>query len=128
MSAKWPQAHAKLVEDKANGPAVMQMLRNRITGMIPVEPRGSKIARVQAVSPHIESGNVYIPLNAEWTKDFIDECVSFPNGAHDDMVDSMTQALDRLISDYSTLNKKTPIDYINKFGSNKNQTGGHVVW
>jgi len=107
MSSKWPKAHAKLIEDKANGPAVMQMLRHKVAGMVAINPRGSKIARVQAVLPHIESGNVYLPIKESWTKQFIEECSSFPNGKHDDMVDSMTQALDRLISDYTTLQRAT---------------------
>lgn len=100
MTNKWPQARAKLIEDKANGPAVMQMLRHKIAGMIPINPRGSKIARVQAVLPHIEGGNVYIPRVSHFTSMFVEECASFPNGKHDDMVDSMTQALDRLINEY----------------------------
>lgn len=48
-----------------------------------------------AVSPLIEAGNVYLPhpLYAPWVNDFIEECAAFPNGAHDDQVDAMTQAL-----------------------------------
>lgn len=127
MTSKWPKAHAKLIEDKANGPAVMQMLQHKIPGMIAINPRGSKIARVQAVLPHIESGNVYLPLHQTWTKQFVEECSSFPNGKHDDMVDAMSQALDRLILDYSTLNSRSPIDNINRFVTKKT-TGGHVQW
>ena len=41
----------------------------------------------------MESGNVYIPRSAPWVGDFIEECASFPNAAHDDQVDAMTQAL-----------------------------------
>ncbi|WP_129408074.1 phage terminase large subunit [Marinitoga lauensis] len=96
LSLKWPQARLKLVEDKANGPAVIATLKDEIPGLVPVEPRGSKIARAEAVSPDIEAGNVYLPENAPWIHDFIEECAAFPNGAHDDQVDAMTQALDRL--------------------------------
>jgi phage terminase large subunit-like protein len=48
-----------------------------------------------AVSPLIEAGNVYLPhpMYAPWVNDFIEECAAFPNGAHDDQVDAMTQAL-----------------------------------
>ncbi|UOQ43363.1 phage terminase large subunit [Halobacillus salinarum] len=97
LSAKWPKARAKLIEDKANGPAVISSLKKRITGLIPIEPNGSKEARAYAVSPQIEAGNVYIPdpSVAPWVHDFVEECVSFPNGKHDDQVDSMTQALNR---------------------------------
>jgi len=97
-SAKWPRAHAVLIEDKANGPAVIQALRTEISGLIAVNPAGGKIARAQAVSPQCESGNVYLPHPhiAPWVDAFIEECASFPAGRHDDQVDQMTQALNRL--------------------------------
>lgn len=98
LSAKWPEARAKLVEDKANGTAVIQMLRNQVGGLIPVEPEGGKVVRAQAVTADIEAGNVYLPdpSMAPWIHDFVEECSAFPNGAHDDQVDAMSQALTRL--------------------------------
>lgn len=98
LTAKWPRARAKLIEDKANGSAVVQMLRHELPGMLPVEPEGGKIARVSAVSPQIESGNVYLPhpAIAPWVEGFIEECAAFPHGRHDDQVDAMSQALLRL--------------------------------
>lgn len=95
FSAKWPQTYAKLIEDKANGSAVIQMLANEIPGLLPVNPSGGKIARAQAICPLVEAGNVYLPHpdHAPWVNDFIEECVQFPNGAHDDQVDAMTQAI-----------------------------------
>ena len=47
------------------------------------------------MSPLIEAGNVYSPHPdfEPWVGDFIEECAVFPNGAHDDQVDAMTQAL-----------------------------------
>lgn len=96
LSAKWPKATLKLIEDKANGPAVIQMLRRKIGGMVPVNPEGGKIARVSAVAPEIEAGNVYLPSGKPWVQDFIEECAAFPKGAHDDQVDAMSQALNRL--------------------------------
>ena len=95
LSAKWRGTVAKLVEDKANGSAVIQMLVHEIPGILPVTPEGGKVARAAAVSPLIEAGNVYLPhpSYAPWVTDFIEECAAFPNGAHDDQVDAMTQAL-----------------------------------
>jgi predicted phage terminase large subunit-like protein len=95
LSAAWPRAYAKLIEDKANGSAVIQMLSNEIGGILPVNPAGGKIARAAAVSPLIEAGNIYLPhpAYAPWVNDFVEECAAFPNGAHDDQVDAMTQAL-----------------------------------
>jgi predicted phage terminase large subunit-like protein len=98
MTLKWPKAGLKLVEDKANGSAVIQALQHDISGLVAVTPEGGKVARAQAVSPQVESGNVYLPhpAMAPWVESFIDECSSFPNGKYDDQVDEMTQALNRL--------------------------------
>jgi predicted phage terminase large subunit-like protein len=99
MSARWPQATAKLVEDKANGSAVISMLNRKITGIIPEEPHGSKLARASAVAPLVNSGNVWLPdpSLAPWVGDFVEECAAFPNAAHDDQVDAMSQGLTRLV-------------------------------
>lgn len=98
LTAKWPQATVNLIEDKANGPAVISTLKHQIAGIIAVEPQGSKVARVSAVSPQIEAGNVYLPdpSLAPWIHDFIEECAAFPSGAYDDQVDAMSQALLRM--------------------------------
>jgi predicted phage terminase large subunit-like protein len=85
-----------IVEDKANGTAVIDVLREEIPGMIPVNPTNSKEARARAVTPEIESGNVYLPADAHWLPDFLSEMKAFNNGTHDDQVDAMTQALTRL--------------------------------
>lgn len=97
LTAKWPEAGAKLIEDKANGPAVIAMLSNKIPGLIPIEPEGSKEARVHSVAPEIESGNVYLPhpYFAPWVKAFMDSAAAFPNAAHDDDIDACSQALRR---------------------------------
>ncbi|MGI6168815.1 MAG: phage terminase large subunit [Christensenellales bacterium] len=97
MKARRPKVSAILVEDKANGPAVIQVLRREIPGVIGIDPKGGKVARVNAVSPAIESGNVFLPKDAPFTADFVNECAAFPNGAHDDQVDCMSQALNRFI-------------------------------
>lgn len=99
LSAKWPKAHRKLVEDKANGPAIIASLRSEIAGIIPITPKESKQARANAVTTFWESGNVYLPDPeiAPWvTRDFIPELLRFPTDAHDDQVDAMTQALNDL--------------------------------
>ena len=92
----YPDATAVLIEDKANGSAIIQTLQTECF-CIPVNPMGGKEARVHAVSPAIESGHVYIPESAPWLEDYLDEWSVFPAGAHDDMVDSSTQALSYLL-------------------------------
>jgi predicted phage terminase large subunit-like protein len=99
LAARWPQAVAKLVEDKANGTAVMNALARVVPGMIGVEPEGSKQARASAVSPFVEAGNVFLPAPelAPWIGDFVEEYAAFANGAHDDQVDAGSQGLNRLL-------------------------------
>jgi predicted phage terminase large subunit-like protein len=94
LSAKWPQSHRKLIEDKANGTAIMDVLKGQISGMVPVEPHGGKVVRANAVTAQVEAGNVYLPKQTQtpWIGDFIEEFAAFPNGKHDDQVDAMTQA------------------------------------
>lgn len=102
MVARWPQATTKLVEDKANGTAVIDQLKSKIPGIVPVTPTESKYARANAVAPFIEAGNVWLPaqdiaLPGLDVDAFIDEAAAFPNAAHDDQVDGTSQALDRLL-------------------------------
>lgn len=99
LSAKWPQAILKLVEDKANGTAVMDSLRNEVAGLTPVEPEGGKVARANAAAPLVVAKNVHLP-SAELlpiVEELIEEAAAFPNGAHDDAVDHMTQAVLALV-------------------------------
>lgn len=99
LAAKWPQAVLKLVEDKANGPAVIAQLGRTVPGIVPVEPDGGKEARAAAVSPLVEARNVWLPAPelAPWVGALVDEAAAFPNGSFDDQVDALTQALNRLI-------------------------------
>lgn len=97
LTYRWPGARSKLIEDAANGPAVIATLRSRISGLIPIKPEGSKESRAHAISPEVESGNVYLPhpAVAPWVREFIEEATAFPNSAYKDQVDAMTQALNR---------------------------------
>lgn len=99
MSEKWPQALTKLVEDKANGPAIIASLKQDIAGLIAVEPDGDKVARAYAVTPTCEAGNVFLPHPSlyPWVSAYRHELEVFPNGANDDDVDATTQALKRWI-------------------------------
>lgn len=98
MSSDFPTANGKLVEDKANGPAVMSALEDEIGGFIPIEPHGSKEARAHAVSPLVQAGNVYLPHPAlyPWVTKLMHMLTMFPNAAEDDEVDAMTQLLNHL--------------------------------
>ena len=99
LSARWPEALLKLVEDKANGPAVIQSLRHEIAGLVEVNPQGGKVSRAAGASPQLESGNWYLPhpMLAPWVEEFLGECSAFPAGAHDDQVDAWSQGAKRLL-------------------------------
>lgn len=99
VKGQYPRAMAVLIEDKANGSAIIQTLQKEMF-CIPVNPKGGKESRVNAVSPAIESGHVYLPQDRAWVEDFVDQFTAFPAGNHDDMVDSATQALVYML--YST--------------------------
>lgn len=93
ISAKWPQAVAKYVEAKANGEAIIDVLSDKLHGIIPVMPKESKVARAHAVTPLFIAGNVWIPKNAPWKERYIQQLTMFPRDEHDDMVDATTQGL-----------------------------------
>ncbi|GBR74538.1 phage terminase protein [Candidatus Termititenax aidoneus] len=92
MNQRWPDTYRVLIENKANGSAIIEVLTVEIQGIIPINPKSDKVTRLQAVSPQFEAGNIFI-LKAEWSDDYIHELTVFPAGKHDDQVDATTQAL-----------------------------------
>lgn len=93
LTNKWPDATRKVVEDAANGAALYSTLKSKISGITLWKPKTGKVERVQAVSPLFESGNVHFNSLNEHHDELVTELTSFPYGANDDMVDSVTQAL-----------------------------------
>ena len=88
---------ALYIEDKASGQSIIQDLR-RESGMavVPYKVQSDKVSRVNSITPMIQGGRVYLPQTADWLDTFVDECVSFPSGRHDDQVDAMSMAVDIL--------------------------------
>uniref|UniRef100_A0A6M3KVF4 Putative terminase n=1 Tax=viral metagenome TaxID=1070528 RepID=A0A6M3KVF4_9ZZZZ len=85
---------AVAVEDKASGQSLIQELRRDTKiPVLPVKVDINKVARANAITPLIEAGKVFLPENAPWLFDYIEELSAFPNATHDDQVDSTTQAL-----------------------------------
>jgi len=95
LASAYPQAFVKLIENKANGPAVEETLKKEIAGLILVEPQGGKEARMDAVSPAWRSGNVYLPNPADhpWVDEWMGEVCGFPRAKYDDRADAHSQAL-----------------------------------
>lgn len=86
------QAWAVLVEDKANGPAVIQRLKINVPGVIEISPQGGKIGRMHAAAFEWQARDWFVDRNASWTEAFIDQITMFPNARNDDMCDAMSQA------------------------------------
>lgn len=103
---RWPGAAVThLIENTANGPDVIAMMKRLVGGVTAVKVKGDKVQRAIAASPELESGNVFVPghydpeLDGPDTRtpavvqDFIDQCAMFPFSEHDDAVDSYSQAI-----------------------------------
>jgi predicted phage terminase large subunit-like protein len=94
LREKWPTTRAILIEDKANGPGIIDALKDKIPGVIPIAADVSKEARCWAASAAIEAGNVYLPdKGVRWVDDFLAEFARFPEGKNDDQVDAAAQAI-----------------------------------
>jgi len=101
--AKRPSA--VLIEDKASGQSLIQMLQaNTTLPVLPIEPCGDKPARMNEVTPLLASGRFHVPAprlimpdgsvtEVPWLADYLLEMTSFPNAEHDDRADMTSQAL-----------------------------------
>lgn len=112
MRAQWPKVRTVRIENKANGPAIIDSLRGEITGVVEVEPEGGKEARAQACQGTVAGGGVYLPdethakypdgrKGAPWVAAFVHEATSFPKGESDDQVDGMSQHLNAVSGSYA---------------------------
>lgn len=96
-----------LIEDKANGPAIINTLEKFFTNLQAVNPEGGKISRAYAASPAFKTKSVLFNSYAAQIEDLKSDLVSFPNGKHDDGTDALTQMIN-FVS-----NEIDPIDYRN---------------
>lgn len=98
LCERW-QPHCVLIEDKGSGESLIQHLREDhgfAWSLEPVTPTRSKLERMLAECPAIDTGRVHLPEAAPWLLAFESECSAFPLGGHDDQVDQMSQALAHL--------------------------------
>ena len=90
-------AKSILIEDAGPGMTLLQDLQRDLPQGMPrpigQRPEGSKADRMVAQSATIEAGHVYLPKQADWLDGFLLELLAFPNGRHDDQVDSVSQLL-----------------------------------
>ena len=85
-----------VIESKASGLPLTYELRKMNIPVVNFSPSkgNDKHARVNAVAPLFESGQIWAP-EQKFAEEVIEECAAFPYGDHDDLVDSMTQAVMR---------------------------------
>lgn len=95
LSGKWPRARAKVVENKANGPAIVDLLKKEIPGMVEFNPKGSKDERAISVTPYFEAGNIHFPdpKTHPWVDDLIRDLLMFPKGTYKDTTDALVQGI-----------------------------------
>jgi hypothetical protein len=88
-------ANVVLIEDKASGTQLIQeLIADGCYGVTRYQPTTDKIMRMHAQTAMIENGFVHIPETAPWLAEYLHEMTVFPNGKHDDQVDSTAQFLD----------------------------------
>lgn len=99
MASRHTYATGHLVEDKANGPAIVSELRGEVAGLVEWPVAGSKGARAHAAQPHVLAGNWLLPhphlSGAGWVPGFIKELGDFTGeklGEVSDQVDAFSQA------------------------------------
>ena len=93
---KYWQPETVIIEAKASGlPLTYELRKMDIPVMNFTPSKGNdKHTRVNSVAPLFESGMIWAP-EQKFAEEVIEECAAFPNGDHDDLVDSMTQAVMR---------------------------------
>jgi predicted phage terminase large subunit-like protein len=86
------KARINLIEDKANGSAVIANMRKKVPGIVAVNPQGGKVSRMYAICGEWQTHNWYVSRTAAWTGPYIQHMCKFPAVLHDDDVDMTTQA------------------------------------
>ncbi len=109
MYAKYPTAAAVLIENKANGPALISDLTPRdvhqpsIPCIVPISTGSeSKELRALSVQAIIKNGHVWLPADAPWLEAYLREMSGFPRRTYKDRVDETTQVLKYLRDSYQS--------------------------
>jgi len=97
-----------IIEKKASGQSLIQDMRRAGLPVLDYLPDKDKVARVYASTPMMEAGRVWLPKNKIWADDLFSECMSFPNGSHDDQVDCMTMAVHYMKDSWNLTHPEDP--------------------
>lgn len=95
------------IEEKASGISIIQQLKQQSNfNIIPVNPGSKdKLSRVNAITPILEAGRVYLIEDPEWNELLLSECAGFPYSLHDDIVDTLTYSITEFLNKGITIFK-----------------------
>jgi len=94
FNKKYPNTFKTIIEDKANGPAALNYLKNKVPNMHAYNPgKSGKTERLHTASAHIMNGRVLFPKFSPLAEKLIDQSCTYPQAAYDDLMDAMTQAV-----------------------------------
>jgi len=113
ISDKW-NPNYRVVEDKGSGQSLIQEFANTKYAATPYRPLKDKVERLHAVTDKFRSKSVLLPANMPMMIEFVDELCTFPMSAHDDLVDTVTQALSYIHHNDLLSTSETTVD-MNKF-------------
>tara|TARA_R110000751_G_scaffold265327_1_gene364414 strand:- start:4553 stop:6076 length:1524 start_codon:yes stop_codon:yes gene_type:complete len=97
-----------IIEKKASGQSLIQDMRRAGLPVLDYLPDRDKIARVYAATPMMEAGRIWLPKNKIWADDLFSECMSFPNGSHDDQVDCLSMAVHYMKDSWNLTHPEDP--------------------
>lgn len=82
-----------IIEDRASGQSLIQEMRKRSLPIMAFMPERDKLYRLQATTPYFQAGRVFVPKDKQWAEELISEVISFPKSPHDDLTDTVSQAI-----------------------------------
>lgn len=111
-----------IIEDRASGQSLIQEMMRRGLPIVPFMPEKDKVFRLHACTPFFQSGRVWVPLATDkageviegklksWAEELVEEVISFPSCPHDDLTDTVSQAILWLKNTYNLENDGYPTD------------------
>jgi predicted phage terminase large subunit-like protein len=93
------------VEDKASGTGLIQTLQREGVNVMAIQRNVDKVTRAYDAAPSVEAGHVYLPKSESFVSDILREATQFPNGAHDDCLDPLMDAISDMLVDIKELPK-----------------------
>ena len=114
-----------IVEEKGSGISMLQELSKWGLPLTPYSPEGDKRKRMHLASVYFRQKRIFVP-NKDWVKDVVDEVVTFPKAPHDDVADTVAQAI-LWVRDFSYI-KNNPYDEDDEDNSYRQVGHANTYW